>query len=70
MSQVSDLTKSLPLAWSSYIAGEPVKSDDILEIRYPWDGSLTGTLSKITNVFFIVMGNTPQTKYIKFFIIN
>ena len=48
MNQVSDLTKSLPLAWSSYIAGEPVKSDDILEIRYPWDGSLTGTLSKIT----------------------
>ena len=49
MSQGVDITKSLPLAWSSYIAGQPVKSDDMLEVRYPWDGSLTGTLSKINS---------------------
>ena len=49
MSQAVDITKSLPLSWSSYVAGQRVKSDDTLEIRYPWDGSLTGTLSKITS---------------------
>ena len=48
MSQNSDIIEKLPLAWSSYIAGERVESDDLLEIHYPWDNSLTGTLSKIT----------------------
>ena len=42
------MTDQLPLAWPSYIAGEPVQTDDTLEVRYPWDGSLTGTLPKIT----------------------
>ncbi len=31
----------------SYIAGKPFHSDDKLEVRYPWDNSLTGTVSKI-----------------------
>ena len=48
MSQATNITDQMPLAWSSYIAGEPVQSDDTLEVRYPWDGSLTGTLPKIT----------------------
>ena len=42
------MTDQLPLAWPSYIAGDQVQSDDTLEVRYPWDGSLTGTLPKIT----------------------
>ena len=48
MSQATNITDQLPLAWPSYIAGEQVQSDDTLEVRYPWDGSLTGTLPKIT----------------------
>ena len=48
MSQATNMTDQLPLAWPSYIAGEQVQSDDTLEVRYPWDGSLTGTLPKIT----------------------
>ena len=48
MSQATNITDQLPLAWPSYIAGEPVQSDETLEVRYPWDGSLTGTLPKIT----------------------
>ena len=48
MSQDPDIISQLPLAWPSYIAGEPVQTDDTLEVRYPWDGSLTGTLPKIT----------------------
>lgn len=31
----------------SYIAGEAVESDERLEVFYPWDGSLTGTVAKI-----------------------
>ncbi len=31
----------------SYIAGKPFHSDDKLEVFYPWDNSLTGTVSKI-----------------------
>jgi aldehyde dehydrogenase (NAD+) len=31
----------------SYIAGQAYHSDDKLEVRYPWDNSLTGTVSKI-----------------------
>ncbi|GIT77837.1 MAG: hypothetical protein Ct9H300mP32_2190 [Verrucomicrobiota bacterium] len=38
----------MPLTWPGYIAGEPVQTDDKLEVRYPWDGSLTGTLPRIT----------------------
>ena len=34
----------------SYIAGRPVYSDDKLEVYYPWDNSLTGTVSKITRL--------------------
>ncbi|HJN82769.1 MAG TPA: aldehyde dehydrogenase family protein, partial [Verrucomicrobiota bacterium] len=48
MSQATDITQQLPLAWPSYIAGEPVQTGDSLEVRYPWDGSLTGTLPRIT----------------------
>ena len=48
MSQDADIISQLPLAWPSYIAGDPVQTDDTLEVRYPWDGSLTGTLPKIT----------------------
>ena len=48
MTQTTDITQQLPLAWPSYIAGEPVQTDDTLEVRYPWDGSLTGTLPRIT----------------------
>lgn len=32
----------------SYIAGRPVYSDDKLEVYYPWDNTLTGTVSRIT----------------------
>ncbi|SHK12588.1 aldehyde dehydrogenase (NAD+) [Rubritalea squalenifaciens DSM 18772] len=32
----------------SYIAGEAVHSDQKLEVYYPWDNSLTGTVSKIS----------------------
>ena len=32
----------------SYIAGEAVHSDQKLEVFYPWDNSLTGTVSKIS----------------------
>ena len=39
MTQSTDITQQLPLAWPSYIAGEPVQTDDTLEVRYPWDGS-------------------------------
>ena len=48
MSQATNITDQLPLAWPSYISGEQVQSDDTLEVRYPWDGSLTGMLPKIT----------------------
>ena len=48
MTQPTDITQQLPLAWSCYIAGVPVQTDDTLEVRYPWDGSLTGTLPRIT----------------------
>ena len=48
MSQATDITRQLPLAWPSYIAGEPVQTGNTLEVRYPWDGSLTGTLPRIT----------------------
>lgn len=33
----------------SYIAGEAVHSDLKLEVLYPWDNSLTGTVSKISH---------------------
>jgi acyl-CoA reductase-like NAD-dependent aldehyde dehydrogenase len=33
----------------SYIAGKAVHSDDKLEVFYPYDNSLTGTVSKINN---------------------
>ena len=49
MNQATDITRQLPLAWSGYIAGEPVLTDDLLEVRYPWDDSLTGTLPKISS---------------------
>ena len=48
MTHPIDITQQLPLAWPCYIAGEPVQTDDTLEVRYPWDGSLTGTLPRIT----------------------
>ena len=48
MTQSTDITQQLPLTWPGYIAGEPVQTDDKLEVRYPWDGSLTGTLPRIT----------------------
>lgn len=31
----------------SYLAGRPFHSEDQLEVRYPWDDTLTGTVSKI-----------------------
>ena len=46
MTQSTDITQQLPLTWPSYIAGEPVQTGDKLEVRYPWDGSLTGTLPR------------------------
>ena len=48
MTHSTDITQQLPLTWPSYIAGEAVQTDDKLEVRYPWDGSLTGTLPRIT----------------------
>ncbi|MDA7645191.1 aldehyde dehydrogenase family protein [bacterium] len=32
----------------SYIAGEPIQSDDLLEVFYPWDNSRSGSVAKIT----------------------
>ncbi|MED6314537.1 MAG: hypothetical protein VX704_05835 [Verrucomicrobiota bacterium] len=48
MSKDPDIISESPLVWPCYIAGKPVQTDDTLEVRYPWDGSLTGTLPKIT----------------------
>ena len=31
----------------SYIAGEAVDTGDELEVFYPWDNSLTGTVAKV-----------------------
>ncbi len=36
-----------PLHLPSYIAGQPVTTGRTLEVRYPWDGSLTGTAALI-----------------------
>jgi len=35
------------MKFPSYIAGRAVHTDDQLEVFYPWDGSLTGTVSKV-----------------------
>ena len=39
----------MPIDLPSYIAGKAVHSDDKLEVFYPYDNSLTGTVSKVTN---------------------
>jgi putative phosphonoacetaldehyde dehydrogenase len=31
----------------SYVAGQPVRTDDLLAVHYPWDGSLTGVVDRI-----------------------
>jgi aldehyde dehydrogenase (NAD+) len=31
----------------SYIAAQPVRTDELLAVHYPWDGSLTGVVHKI-----------------------
>ncbi|GAA5120187.1 aldehyde dehydrogenase family protein [Luteolibacter yonseiensis] len=36
-----------PVQLPSYIAGNPVTTGRVLEVRYPWDGSLTGTAAMI-----------------------
>jgi aldehyde dehydrogenase (NAD+) len=38
---------SFPIHLPSYIAGEAVTTGRVLEVRYPWDGSLTGTAGLI-----------------------
>jgi aldehyde dehydrogenase (NAD+) len=38
---------SFPIHLPSYIAGEAVTTGRTLEVRYPWDGSLTGTAALI-----------------------
>ncbi len=38
---------SFPIHLPSYIAGEAVTTGRALEVRYPWDGSLTGTAALI-----------------------
>lgn len=37
-----------PLDLPALIAGNPVRTDSFLEVRYPWDGSLTGTVPLVT----------------------
>ena len=37
-----------PIELQSLIAGQPVSSGVKLEVRYPWDNSLTGTVTQIT----------------------
>ena len=37
----------MPTDLPSYIAGTPFHSDNKLEVLYPWDNSLTGTVSRI-----------------------
>ncbi|GIT06206.1 MAG: hypothetical protein CM1200mP29_16170 [Verrucomicrobiota bacterium] len=32
MTQSTDITQQLPLTWPGYIAGEPVQTDDKLEV--------------------------------------
>jgi phosphonoacetaldehyde dehydrogenase len=36
-----------PIHLPSYIAGQAVTTGRTLEVRYPWDGSLTGTAALI-----------------------
>ncbi len=37
----------VPVHLPSYIAGNPVTTGRVMEVRYPWDGSLTGTAALI-----------------------
>jgi len=62
---------------SSYIAGKAVHSDDKLEVFYPYDNSLTGTVSKINNAQFnecieaaIEGGKNPLTRYQRYAILR
>lgn len=41
------LVSNEPLDLPSYICGEPIETDSKLSVYYPWDGSLTGTVSEI-----------------------
>lgn len=43
---IPDLNLELP----SYIAGEPVRTGNRLEVFYPWDNSCSGSVDKITGV--------------------
>jgi len=36
-----------PIHFPACIAGQPVETGRTLEVRYPWDGSLTGTVTRI-----------------------
>jgi phosphonoacetaldehyde dehydrogenase len=37
-------TPTTMLQLSSYLAGQPITNGDLLEVHYPWDGSVTGTV--------------------------
>lgn len=37
----------MSLELPSYVAGQPVRTHDCLQVHYPWDGTLTGSVHKL-----------------------
>jgi aldehyde dehydrogenase (NAD+) len=60
----------------SYIAGEPVRSGGAIEIRYPYTGEVSGTVSTITQtdldraIQIGLSGGEPLTRYQRYEILN
>ena len=58
-----------PKPWPCYIAGEPVVTADKLEVRYPYDGSLTAEVSLVgpghldQAIEAMLGGGTPLTRH-------
>ena len=58
-----------PKPWPCYIAGEPVVTEDKLEVRYPYDGSLTAEVSLVgpghldQAIEAMLGGGTPLTRH-------
>ncbi len=42
-------TPDLNLDLASYVAGEPVRTGERLDVFYPWDNSRSGSVEKISN---------------------
>lgn len=60
----------------SYIAGKPVRTDDRLEVHYPYTGELTGVVSLIAPaqleqaIESALRGGTPLTRYQRFEVLD